>query len=140
LRGKLQPKIGARNDLPKLDKDVWQWLENWPPVIEPKPSNEPDATVEESLLGWNHFMLEHPDLVPDECAGNDATWHYACVWRSLYEGVLNGNIEIAPGQDHTYGRPFDKTFMRCHGLCSTVQSPQKWRVAKYGEHYWQHYR
>ena len=48
MRGKLQPKIGARNDLPKLDKDVWQWLENWPPVIEPKPSNEPDATVEES--------------------------------------------------------------------------------------------
>ena len=40
----------------KLDRDVWEWLKNWPPEVEPMPSNEPGATEAESILGWNHFM------------------------------------------------------------------------------------
>jgi hypothetical protein len=119
----------------RLDSDVWNWLSDWPPPIEPKPSNEPGASLEESLLGWNHYVLEDPHLVPDECAGNDATWFYACVWKTIHVGVLDGHIEVVPGQDHTYGRPFDKNFMRCQELCRTLAAPQKWRVARYGEEY-----
>jgi hypothetical protein len=131
----MQPKMAARRDALKLDKDVWEWLENWPPTVEPMPSNEPGASLEQSELGWNHYMLELPELVPNECAQNDASWFYACVWRSLYDGVMNGEIEVAPNQDHTYGRPFSKNLMRCHGLCRTVAAPEEWRVAQYGENY-----
>src|SRR5690242_9027298 len=103
----MQPKMAARRDVLKLDKDLWEWLENWPPAIEPKPSNEPGATTEESLMGWQHFMLEIPELVPNECAeNNETTWFYACVWRSIYEGVMDGEIEVASGIDHTYASPF----------------------------------
>ncbi len=140
MRGKMQPKMAARRDQLKLDKDVWQWLENWPPTIKPKPSNEPGATFEESTLGWNHYMLSDPKLTPAECRENERMWFSACFWRALYEGVMNGEIEVAPNLDHTYGQPFDKDFAKCSGLCKTTPAPVKWREAQYGENYQEHYR
>jgi hypothetical protein len=136
----MQPKMAARRDVLKLDKTVWEWLENWPPVIEPKPSNEPGATFEESELGWKHYMLENPKLVPAECLENDRTWSYACFWRALYDGVMNGQIEVAPNQDHTYGQPFGENFARCQGFCKSTPAPMEWRVAQYGEKYPERYR
>jgi hypothetical protein len=35
----------------KLDRNVWEWLKNWPPSVEPMPANEPGATEAESILG-----------------------------------------------------------------------------------------
>jgi hypothetical protein len=124
----------------KLDRDVWEWLKNWPPTVEPMPSNEPGATEAESFLYWNYYMLGEPRLVPDECAGNDASWYYACVWQSIREAVEDGRVEVVPLQDHTYGAPFNKSFMRCHGLCRTLETPMEWREWKYGKNYWEHYK
>jgi hypothetical protein len=125
----------------KLDSDVWQWLRNWPPAVEPMPSNEPGATEAESIASWNHYMIEHPDLIPNECArGDDATWSYACVWKTIRDAVLDGRVEVVPGQDHTHGKPFEESFMQCDGSCRTIPTPTKWRVWKYGENYQERYR
>lgn len=141
MRGKMQPKMAARRDLLKLDKDVWEWLENWPPAVEPKPSNEPDVAEAESILGWNHYMLEDPDLIPAECSrGASGSWAYACVWGSIRDAVLDQRVEVVPGQDHLHGRPFEKSFMRCDGSCRRVPAPTKWRVWKYGENYRERYQ
>jgi hypothetical protein len=124
----------------KLDRDVWEWLKNWPPTVEPAPSNEPGVTEAESILGWNHFMLEDPSLIPEECARNASSWSYGCVWKSIRDAVLNGHVEVVPGQDHLHGKPFAKSFMRCDGSCLTIPAPVEWREAKYGKNYWEHYK
>jgi hypothetical protein len=137
MRGKMQPKMAARRDTLKLGKNVWTWLQSWPPAITPKPSNEPNATAEESELGWNHYMLE--GACPRACSSdNGASWWAACLWFAIREGVMNGEIEVAPAQDHTLGRPF-KNFAQCVGLCKTIPAPIEWRVWKYGENYKEHY-
>jgi hypothetical protein len=124
----------------RLDEDLWEWLESWPPQTTPMPANEPGATEREGTLYWNHFSIEEPALIPAECADDDASWRYGCVWSSIREGVLDGQVEVVPGQDHTFGEPFDRDFARCDGSCRTIPAPEKWRVAKYGENYQEHYK